>query len=410
MYPLGLRSTDKRAFHAALRDHRNLHVRVYVLNMAHEHIADLSEAFDDGQVNIDADAEVTRSTTLSFTDRGRTMDFDSDSPSDGALFANRMIRVEYRVKVDSLNDWVEVPIFTGPVTSLDRTGDTVNVECQGKETLAMGAAWEPLTIKKGHPKVDAIRQIMRERGGEDHFSLPDLKARLPKAVSLARESVPWSAASKIAESMDRQLFYNGAGRLCLRTPPGNDVYTFSDGDDGELLTEPQVSFSVDEVKNIVWVKGGKPKATRRKNETRAEFETRQEKMRGVRHTETAPHSHPLSPWRLGRDNAPRYLLEVVENDHVRSEKEARQLAHRTLTKKLEQGVDVTFDALVIPHIEESDLVQVRTDLFAMSFRIRQASIPLKHDGVMAIGYHKRVSSRHRRANKHRHPGRKGGKR
>ena len=410
MYPLGLRRSQLREFKQALRSSHSMRVRVYVLNLDHERLADLSDELEDGQVNIDSTADVTRSATISFLDRARTFDFNSDSPGDGALYANRMLRIEYRVKVDSIGDWVEVPIFTGPIVSMDRAGDVVNVEAQGKESLAMGACWEPLTIKKGTPKVDAIKRIMRERGGESRFSLPDLKERLGHRVSLGRQSSPWSAANRIAESIDdggRQLFYDGAGRLRLRHHPENDCYTFNDGNGGEVMTEPQVAFSTDNVANIVWVKGGKPKATQRKNETRAEFEARQAKERGVEDYVVAPHSHPLSPFwphGLGRPDAPHYLLEVVENQHVRSKKAATARAQKLLNHRLTQAVDVTLDSLVVPHVEEGDKVRIETSSFSMSFYLRQTTIPLKHDGTQSIGYLKRASLRGRRPNRGRQHG------
>lgn len=397
MYREGLNAADLRKFHAALRAHHSMRVRVMVLDLNHERLADLSDQLLDGQVDIDADADVTRRASISFLDERRTMDFDSDSPSDGALFANRMLRIVYSVRVDDLNEWVNVPIFTGPIVKLDRADDVVNVECLGKEHLAMGAAWRPMTLKKGKPKVDAIRQIMRERGGESRFDLPDLKARLPKSVSLGRASSPWQVSKRIAKSMDRQLYYDGAGRLRLRVFPGNDVFTFSDGDGGEVMSPPQVAFSIENVANVVWVKGGKPRAKRRENETRDEFEERQEKERGIRHHEVAPRAHPLSPWRLGRDDAPRFLLEVVENDHIRSAKTARRIANRVLRRRLAQAVDVTFDSLVVPHLDPEDLVRVHTDDFGQVFRFAQGSIPLRHDGLMSVGYIKRVSMSRRRS-------------
>lgn len=394
MFRADLTGTELRAFHRALRGHHSLQVSVLVLNLDHEQLGDLSQEFLDGQVNFDTAGEVSRSLTLSFLDVGRTMDFDSDSPANGALYGNRMIRIVYRVRVDELARWVSIPLFTGPVVKLDRAGDVVTVECQGKEVLAQGAAWRPMTVRKGVPKVDAIRRIMRERGGESRFDLPDLKARLPKAVSMGRQASPWGAASRIAESMDRRLEYDGRGRLCLRPKRPNPVFTFSDGEAGEILTEPQLAFDTANVANVVWVKGGKPRAKRRDNETRAEFETRQDKERGIRRHAVAGRRHPLSPFwprGLGRPDAPRFLLHMIENDHIRSEREAQKRANTALRNLLEQAVDVTFDALPVPHLEPGDRVMVRTRDFAMGFRLTQASIPLKHDGVMSVNYHKQVS-------------------
>jgi hypothetical protein len=401
MLPLAdLKRSQERDFHRALADSHRLRVRVQVLDLMHDVLNDLTDYLEDGQVNIDADGEITRNLTLSFLDRKGAVDFDSDSPADGALYLNRMLRVIYSVYVDALTEWVDVPIFTGPVTKVDRAGQYVNVECQGKEILSLGgergAAWEPLTVKKGVAKVDAIRRIMRERGGEHRFDLPDLVEKLPKRVSLGRESSAWEAAQKIAESIGeggRHLFYDGRGELRLRRFPGNPVFTFRDGPGGMVLTDPQVAFSTDGVRNAVWIKGGTPKSKKDDDEETP----KKEKERGVRHLEAAPRAHPLSPWRLGRDDHPRYLLEVVENDKIRSKKAARELADRLLKKRLRSVVDVTFDALPLPTIEPED--EIRVEPLGQVVRLNQASLPLKHDGVMSVGYLRRVSNRRRGRNR-----------
>lgn len=396
MIGLGLRRAELRAFHRELAGTHGIRVRIGVLTLDHDAVGDLSEEFLDGQVNIDADAEVTRSVSLTFLDRSRTIDFDSDSPSNGALYADRMLRISYGVQVPEIDEWVHVPLFCGPVTKLDRAGDEVSVECQGKEYLALGSAWQPLTIKKGTPKVDAIRTIMRERGGEHRFEFPDLAARLPKAVSLARDSQPWKVAQRIARSMDRQLFYDGRGVLRLRRFPGNPVFTFTDEQPRAMvMTPPQVAFSTDGIANAVWVKGGVPKHKKADDEPAADGD-KKDKERGVRHFETAPRSHPLSPWRLGRPDAPHFRMEVIENKHIRSQKEAREAAQGLLRRRLRQLVEVTFDSLPTPHLEPEDLIRVDTGQVGMEVRLGQASVPLKHDQVQSVGYLAKVSTSRRK--------------
>ncbi len=396
MIPLGLRAPERREFHRELVGSHSIRVVVQVLDLEHNMLTTLGDELVDGQVNIDADGEVTRSATVTFLDRRRSYDFDSDSPANGALYANRLLRIRYGVRVPALGDWVDVPLFTGPVTKLDRAGDEVTVEAQGKEILAQGAGWAPMRIKKGTPKTDAITRIMRERGGEHRFDFPDLGSRLPKGISLGRQSVPWDVAQKIARSMNRQLYYDGRGVCKLRRFPANVVFTFNDGTNGEIVTPPQVSFSMDDVRNAVWVKGGTPKRKKSDKDTPQDGDKKQ-KERGVAHFETAPRSHPLSPWRLGRWDTPRYLLEVIENDAIRSEKEARETAQRVLRKRLRQLVDVTFDSLPIPHLEPEDLIAVNADGLGMVVRLGQCSIPLKHDQVMSVGYlAKRSVSRRKR--------------
>lgn len=403
MNRLGLRANGLKSYHQALGDDHSIRVQVSVLNLEHEHLASIDHRIHEGQVDVSASGEVTRSCEVTFSDETKAISFDSDSPADGALFADRMLRIEYGVKVPDLG-WVDAPIFTGPIFGLRRGNQTTVVTAQGKESLARSpvTAWEPMTVKKGTHKVDAIRRIMRERAGENKFALPDLKAKLPKAVSLGRESEPWKVCQRIAHSMGKQLYYDGAGWLRLREPPGNAVFTFRDGTGGLILPDspPEVTFDITNVRNVVWVKGGKPKATKRDNETRAEFETRQDKMRGIRHHAVAPRNHPLSPWRLGRTDAPRFMPHVIENDHIRSEKEAKNRAHKVLQDLLRQHIDIGFSCMVVPHLDVLDLARVRTDAFDFTFRLREFSIPLNAGGQMSVGTTRNVMPKGRHGRRH----------
>lgn len=381
MRSLGLTATERAAFHDALRASHTRRTDLALTNLDGDPLGDLSGRLLDGQVVVDMDAEVTRTASLSLLDPDRTLNFDTDSPDDGAMFLDRMLRITYRVRIDG--GWVDVPLFLGPVTKLDRAGDVVEVEAQGKEALAMGAAWRPFTVSKGTPKVIAIRRIMRERAGESRFSLPDLKAKLPESVSLGRYSVPWNAAQKIADGQDRQLFYPGDGRLELRRWPERPVWTFRDGDGGDVVSGLTVGHSQERVRNTVVVTGGKPKG--RKDRVRAQA--------------VAPAGHALSPQRLGRTNGqgefvPRYLVERFEDDGIRSQSEARTKANRMLRDLLREETDVAFDALPIPHLDPGDLVRAEADGIAAEFRLRAFSIPLgSQGGVMSVGYLRKTKIR-----------------
>lgn len=395
---LGLSAADLRAYHAALADSGQVRTQVSVLNLQHERLNSIDHQIIDGQVDVSSSGEVTRSCEVTFSDDTRAITFDSDSPANGALFADRMLHIEQGVKVPGIG-WVDAPIFTGPIYGQKRGDKSTIITAQGKESMARSpaVAWQPMTVRKGVAKVDAIRRIMRERAGETRFALPDLKERLPKSVSLGRMSEPWLVCQKIARSMNRQLYYDGRGVLRLRNLPGNVVFTFRDGTGGMILAEqpPDVSFDITTVRNTVWVKGGKKKAKRRPNETRAEFETRQEKERGVQFRAVANRSHPLSPWRLGRPDSPRFLVHVIENDHIRSEKAARVRANHDLAELLRQHVDVTFGSLPAPHLEVLDLARVDCEGFALTFRLRDFSIPLHVGGAMTVGSMKNVQVRGR---------------
>lgn len=382
MLAVGASSGERLALEAQLLRSHQMRVRVKLLDLDGDELADLTPRLLDGQVNIDADAETSRSAELTLDDPDHALHLDSDAPAEGGVYLDRMVSVRYGVLVEELGKWIDVPVFCGPVVGLQRDGDTIALSCLGKEHLAKGMAWQPLTLRKGMDTVAAIRAILRERAGEQDFSFPDKGGKLDDQLSLGRLTQPWAVAQQLARSIDRHLFYDGAGVCQLRRIPQDNVWTFADGDGGSVLSFPQVSYDLSSVSNLVWVKGKKPKGKPQ-----------------VSATATPPRTSALSPYRLGRTitkdgeevTIPRYLVAVVENDRVRSRQDARQLAVRELDRLLRQGVDVSFDSLPIPHLDPLDPVRLATSEASVSFTLRKASIPLVHSGVMSVGTNKRVT-------------------
>src|SRR5690606_33235533 len=99
MLTLGLTSNERRAFEEALRSSHTRKIEVEVLNLDGKRLSTISSQLLDGQVNVDLDADVSRSLTLSFLDPAHALNFDTDSPDDGAVYADRMLRVRYGVHV-----------------------------------------------------------------------------------------------------------------------------------------------------------------------------------------------------------------------------------------------------------------------------------------------------------------------
>lgn len=390
MQKLGLTTKERRAFHDALRSSHTRRVLVEVTDLNGDTIASVNNRVLDGQVTVDYRADVTRALNLTLLDPTYSLNFDSDSPDDGAVFADRMIRVTLSYDVPDLDDRVNVPVFLGPVTKLSRSGQVVEIEAQGKESLALGAIWHPTTLKKGMQKVDAIRTLLRRRAGETRFSIPDVGGRLPKTISLNRYDSPWHASRKIARGMDRHLFYDGAGVATLRHLPQKPVWTFREGTGGDVVGAVEVSYEMSNVKNVVIVVGGKPKGAKKR----------------VRAQAVAERSHALSPQRLGRfvgrgenrERIERRLVEVINDDSIRSESEAERKARRVLNDRLRATVEVSFDALPIPHLDPGDLVAVQTDDVTVEFRLKQFVIPLGVSGApsMSVGYLKNVRPKRRR--------------
>lgn len=408
MLPLGLSHAEMNAFRDALTSQHRIDIGIVVMTLEHDPIAHIGGALIDGQVNGDASAQATRMATLSLFDPDGALPIDSDSPADGALFLDRMIRIHYDVKVVG-SDPVRVNVFTGPITKLDRSGSSVNVEASGKEILAQAASFEPHTIKKGTPRIDAIERIMRW-AGETKFSFPDASnyGSLNESVSIARDDILWDAAKRISRSMNLQLFYDGDGTCRLRKHPGNVLWAFRDGPGGSIITDPEVTYGSDGVVNAVIVRGGEKKTAKKKDGQPDTADPKKEKPPKVRYTAVAQRSHPLSPWRLGRQGSdgvvrPRYLLQVVNNSKIRSKAKAREIGERVLDHGLMQGTSATFDSLPVPHLDLGDPCRAVTDAVNVRFLLDQFSLPLSAGEQMTVGYQRNVSPRRRkRRRRHSH--------
>jgi hypothetical protein len=383
--PLPISSATKQIFHDTLVDHHSIYVSVRVLNLAGASLSDESWRLIDGQVDIDYTATVTRSCAVSLLDPNRSMAFDSASPVGGALYLDRMIQIVYSVRTSV--GWVEVPLFTGPVTKLSRSDDIVNVECQGKEVLAMGQVWNPRTYPKGWRKVDVIQSILQTRAGETKFTFPDVSSKLPVDYAVGRMNTPWGVAQHLASGMSLQLFYDGRGVCRLRPLPQTSVYHFRSGDNQAVLSTPQLTYTIDDLKNTVWVRGATSTATS------GNFGTIK-----IGAVANAPAGHPLSASRLGRNGVPRYLVEEYENASITTKSEAQRFADSILNQRLLESVDVAFDSVPIPHLEPGDVCWLITDEYSSAFRFTRGSIPLvaSDESRMSVGYLAKVSLNARR--------------
>lgn len=292
----------------------------------------------------------------------------------------------------------DVPIFRGPITKLDRSGDIINLEAQGKEVLTLGWMWKSWTYRKGWQKAAIIINLLWFGTGERRFQIKKKSARIGKRYSIGRELIPWKACKKLANSINKQLYYDARGWCKLRRIPSKSVFTFRTGRGGTVKTIPQAGYDLSSLKNVVWVKGRKPKAPGNKDK---KDNKNQRKRRRPNYIATAGRSHPLSPYKLGRNGVGLRFVEEIEDDAIRSQAEARRFAKRRLRQLLLEHIEVQFESLPVPHLEPLDVCRIHTDDFAASFRIKKMSIPLTADASSTIGYTKRLRPNRARIRKRR---------
>lgn len=351
----------------------------------------------EGQIDVDMSADVTHQCSLTVTDPKGKLEFDPDTPAQSGLFVDKFVSVRHLLKVG--DEYHACPVFWGSVTKFDRQGSEVSIEGMGKEALALEPClvWATVKLHKGMLVTEAIKKVMRAQG-ERRFDLPNVQRKLHRDITVARGSEAWRVASRLANSIDMQLFYDGAGRCRLRRWSDDPTLVFREGE--TLLTHPSISYDFDRVRNVVEVLGSKP-------------ERNVPRIRAVAY---APRSHPLSAHKLARNGEPRWLVERVENNLaartktvktkrkgkereeekviqesvVKSRKRAREIAARRLDNLLNSFIDASYEVLVHPHLEVGDTVGVRSTYGDFTHRLKTYSLPLGIGAGQSVGFNKRL--------------------
>lgn len=351
--------------------------QIQLMDLNHNYLGEISDKFISGQVNLDNKSDkTTRSVTLELIDPSYDLNLDTDAPTDGSMYLTRMVKVVTWIISPDGVDRYPIPLFCGPLSKVSRVNAIVSLEAQGKEILALAPVWKAKTFRKGTKITEVIKTVL-QLAGETKFDIPNLTKRLPRDFNMSRKTSFWAAAKKLARMLDMQLFYDGRGVARLRKIPSKSEYTFRDSE--SILGAPQVSYDSEGIVNAIEIEGGKPKGAKKK----------------VSYRLVAPANHVLSPRQLGRNNVPRYLPEVIEDDSIKSIKEARRIAKRELSRRLVQSVEVAFDSVPLFIFEEGDLVRYEFENSGGGFRIQQIAYPLVADGVSSVGYLKKVTPKKR---------------
>jgi hypothetical protein len=381
MINLGLSSADLKLFQTSLftPPGYDLKVTVQILDLNHNYLADVSRLLIGGQVNKSFWDIVTSGATLELMDPDNQVGFDTVNPSEGAIYADRMIRIVYSVFSPLLPRWVDVPLFCGPVVKVSRDDAILSLECQGKESLyvAPEMAWAPRVYPKGTRLTSCIKELLGVRGGETRFDLPEWDRTIKKDYTLLTETPIWDMARKLVGSrLIHQLFYDGRGYLRLRNGPTAPIFTFTED---HLTSVPKLAFDSAAIRNTVRVLGGTPTGTTSQITANAHL----------------PASDPSSSTSLGRKLTngtlvKRYLVELIEDGDIGSKDEAQTEANETLDSLDLQNITFDFDSFPIPHLEQGDVFAATTRDFARNLRAKEFSIPLIGGNSQSNGTYRRL--------------------
>ena len=346
--------------------------RAAVLNSDHRVISDLSQWLSDGQVEWDTTAEVERTATASILDPDGRAGLDSVRVTDTSVRLDRYLQLRRDIWLPTAREWVSIPLFTGPLSGVERDGSTITVAAQGKESLALQPFWQPLSWGKETPRVRVIEEMLRYGAGEWAFNLPPgWRTPLGKAKSVARvigddQFTVWQQAKWQAAALGAQLFYDARGVLRARRRPVVPVWSFTEE---HLRERPRVAERSRDIINTVSVTGGVPKGGKRP----------------VTATRSLPSDHPWSPAALGRRGVGRRMIEEITDDTLVTKAAAVAAADRRLREHETSTVDMTFDALPVPMLEPQDVFRADAGDVAVTARAHKATFSVT-GGLMSIGY------------------------
>jgi hypothetical protein len=386
---LALSAAELRAYENTLAGVYTKQIRVAILDRRGDVVEDVSSAFHDGSITVDAAQDVSRRGDLQLLDPKHRFGFDADTYQGGDLDLSRMVRVFWIVNSDLLAHRVSVPVHTGPITRLRREGPMVTIEAQGMEVYGLKPSQRTLTLKKGLRRTTAIRTILEQLMGETRMSIPHSNHRLPESLSITRQDQPWKVAQKLAKSLGKQLYYDGSGTAVLRATPERPAWEFiAEGVDdnaafgtSRLTSGITTESDLSKVVNYVRVIGRVPKG----------------KKTPVAAAAVADRAHPLSPWQLGPPGAPMYLTLEIQNNHLRTAKECLDVAQDELARRLKLVAEVSFSASPVPHLDPYDVVRAESQFEVVEKRLDRFVLPLGLGGDMEVGYNAawKLRKRHR---------------
>lgn len=205
----------------------------------------------EGQIDVDTTAAVTRSASITIVDTSEEWVLPKSIV--GVAGLDKQITIEQCFEKDGRSVWI--PLFTGPVFSVDRDGALAIITAHGKESIAQRPFWKVQAWGPGAYGNNVIKDVMAATGETLIADMTQGSARmLGTEAHLTKFDVPWAFCKEIARQNYFSLTYDAGGRMCLQPKNNNIVHTFSDYQPfASLLSKPKIVKDTNTLVNTVAV-------------------------------------------------------------------------------------------------------------------------------------------------------------
>lgn len=281
---------------------------------------------------------------------------------------SKMIQVIDSRFVSELGRWIDVEVFTGPIQpTTTRNGPELHIVAHGLEVQAMGAPMHTITIDDKTKKTAAIRRLLGSAGESFFGGIPDMPRTTAKRIVVHHLDPVWPVCERLAASMNRVLFYNGRGRPIMRPRSGKAVFEF---DERHLLGEVEIGRPKELGPNTFECIGKDPKGPKK----------------APRAVAYLPVNHENSPHELKRNDQKLYIPRSEKREHAKTHAECAEVVQRWRKDAMRVQTTYQFDSIPIPHLEEYDLVRVKTSAGTIYVRMEQWTFPLSAEAdPMTVG-------------------------
>ena len=339
------------------KPHR-LDIGARFLNGAGIYQLDLTGRVMDGMITVDADADVaSRGADLTVLDP--TGMIPVGPTGSGSIFTGDILQLDYIVSDPLYIDSYVIPVFTGPIDTAKRDdggGITIVIKALGKDALNLNN-FDHFFFPRGTFIDDVINFLGENRLyiEYDRGTMPS-GGRLVRDLFIDRNDRPADILRALAMGFGLNFRFSPNGEAEFYKFQQNVVHVF---DNSVITKAPTVNYDLQNTVNAVQAVGPSVPG-----------------QLPIQAYAFAPPGHPLSAQSLGRGGEPRYLWETFQNDVWTVQDWAQQWADYRLRAGLAAGIEVNFEGLPMPLLQENDMVSINTPRNVLDFMMKKWTIPL----------------------------------